>query len=151
MISGKEGEGTIEDLFIQEGVTIPGRELLFQSSLSGGPGGQHVNKTHSRITLRWHVDSSEALSEAQRTYLRQRLANRISKTGYVVVHCGLHRQQHRNKMGAIAQLKALLLRGLHREKKRKATQPTRSSQIKRVQGKKKRGELKDSRRKPKWP
>ena len=66
-----------ESLHIQNGVTIPGHELEFQASLSGGPGGQHVNKTHSRITLRWHLESSEALSDSQRTYLRTRIANRI--------------------------------------------------------------------------
>ena len=105
-----------ESLHIQNGVTIPGHELEFQASLSGGPGGQHVNKTHSRITLRWHLESSEALSDGQRTYLRTRIANRITNAGYVVVHCDKYRQQRRNMQGAREQLKKLIYNGLQRPK-----------------------------------
>ena len=57
-----------ESLHIQNGIIIPGHELEIQASLSGGPGGQHVNKTHSRITLRWYLESSESLSDSQRAY-----------------------------------------------------------------------------------
>ena len=137
-----------ESLHIQNGVTIPGHELEFQASLSGGPGGQHVNKTYSRITLRWHLKSSEALSDPQRTYLRTRIANRITNAGYVVVHCDKHRSQNRNMQGATEQLKELIYNGLQRPKKRRPTKPTRASQRKRVDNKKKRGDLKKNRRKP---
>ena len=137
-----------ESLHIQNGVTIPGHELEFQASLSSGPGGQHVNKTHSRITLRWHLESSEALSDPQRTYLRTRIANRITNAGFVVVHCDKHRQQRRNMQGAREQLKELIYNGLQRPKKRRPTKPTRASQRKRVDNKKKRGDLKKNRRKP---
>jgi ribosome-associated protein len=137
-----------EDLQIQNGVIIPGHELELKASLSGGPGGQHVNKTHSRITLRWHLDSSQALSERQRSYLAMRIANRITNAGFVVVHCGTYRQQRRNIQGARQLLKELIYTGLQRPKKRRPTRPTRSSQRKRVARKKKRGELKQNRRKP---
>ena len=136
-----------EALHIQDGVIIPGHELEFQSSLSGGPGGQHVNKTNSRITLRWHLDSSQALSERQRAYLRTRITNRITKAGFIVVHCDTHRQQRRNIQGARQLLKELIYTGLQRPKKRRPTKPTRSSQRKRVDGKKRRGDLKKNRSK----
>ena len=137
-----------ENLYIQNGVIIPGHELEFQASLSGGPGGQHVNKTHSRITLRWHLESSAALSDGQRTYLRTRISSRITNAGFVVVHCDKHRSQHRNMQGARGQLKELIYNGLQRPKKRRPTKPTRASQRKRVDGKKKRGDVKKNRRKP---
>ena len=137
-----------EELHIQNGVIIPGHELELQASLSGGAGGQHVNKTHSRITLRWHLDSSQALSDSQRAYLRTRIANRITNAGCVVIHCDAHRQQRRNIQGARQILKDLIHNGLQRPKKRKPTRPTKSSQRKRVDGKKKRGALKQNRRKP---
>ena len=137
-----------EALHIQPGVVIPGSELELQASLSSGPGGQHVNKTHSRITLRWHLDSSTALSERQRVYLRSRIANRITNAGYVVVNCDAHRQQRRNIQGARQLLQELIYTGLQRPKKRRPTQPTRASQRRRVDQKKKRGELKQSRRRP---
>lgn len=137
-----------EALQIQNGIIIPGHELELKSSLSGGPGGQHVNKTNSRITLRWHLDSSQALSERQRSYLLTRIANRITNAGFVVVHCDTHRQQRRNIQEARLLLQELIYTGLQRPKKRRPTRPTRSSQRKRVDRKKKRGELKQNRRKP---
>ena len=137
-----------EDLYIQDGITILGHELEVQASLSGGPGGQHVNKTHSRITLRWHLDSSRALTVQQKDYLRTRISNRITNAGFVVVHCEQHRQQRRNVLGARQILKELITEGLQRPKKRRPTQPTRASQRKRVESKKKRGDLKKNRRKP---
>jgi ribosome-associated protein len=137
-----------ESLHIQNGIIIPGHELEIQASLSGGPGGQHVNKTHSRITLRWHLESSESLSDSQRAYLRTRIANRITNAGYVLVHCDKHRQQMRNIQGARQILKELIYNGLQRPKRRKPTRPTRSAQRKRVDTKKKRGDLKKNRRKP---
>ena len=112
-----------EDLHIQNGITIPGHELEFQASLSSGPGGQHVNKTHSRITLRWHLENSEALSEPQRTYLQTRITNRITNAGFVVVHCDKHRSQHRNMQGAREQLKELIHNGLQRPKDDPPNQP----------------------------
>ena len=137
-----------ESLHIQNGVIISRHEFKLQASLSGGPDGQHVNKTHSRITLRWHLDSSQALSERQRNYLRTRIANRITNAGCVVIHCDAHRQQMRNIQGARQILKELIYNGLQRPKRRKPTRPTKSSQRKRVDGKKKRGALKQNRRKP---
>ena len=137
-----------ESLHIQNGIIIPGHELEIQASLSGGPGGQHVNKTHSRITLRWYLESSESLSDSQRTYLRTRIVNRITNAGFLVVHCDKHRQQRRNIKGARQVLQGLIYTGLQRPKKRRPTRPTRSSQRKRVDNKKKRGDLKKNRRKP---
>ncbi len=139
-----------EDLQIQDGLVIPGHELSVQASLSGGSGGQHVNKTCTRITLRWNLDSSQVLSASQRDYLRGRIANRITNAGDVVVHCDTHRQQRRNLEGARQQLQEVIRAGLQRPKKRRPTRPTRASQRKRVDGKKKRGEVKQSRRKPRF-
>jgi len=138
----------IAALYIQAGLVIPGHELTVQVSLSGGPGGQHVNKTSTRITLRWNLESSQVLSASQRDYLQARIANRITNAGDVVVHCDAHRQQRRNLEGARQQLQEVIRAGLQRPKKRRPTRPTRASQRKRVDGKKKRGEVKQARRKP---
>ncbi len=131
----------MEDLEVQPGITIPGSELSESHSRSGGPGGQHVNTTSSRITLRWSIPDS-ALPAALKPRLIQRLGTRLTTRGELIVHADGHRSQLRNREAARERLVCLLRGALVQQRKRRATRPTRGSQRRRVQAKKQRGERK---------
>jgi len=70
----------MDDLRVRRGLVIPAGELHASASRSGGPGGQHVNKSNTRVTLRWNIETSEALSDRQRALLRSRLDHRLPAT-----------------------------------------------------------------------
>lgn len=123
------------------------RELEFRTSRSSGPGGQHVNKTESRVELLWNPRKSVCLSEAQKKMLSVRLKNRISDEGILQLVSEKYRSQHRNRAEVTERFLDLVSASLVSVKKRKPTRPTRSSVEKRIQGKKIRGEIKRSRRK----
>ena len=106
------------DLYIKPGITIPEHELEISASRSGGPGGQHVNKTSSRITVHWHVDSSTALPEYLKERVKMKLENQLSAEGFVVVHNSASRSQQQNKEAALENLAQLLRTALHIPKKR---------------------------------
>ncbi len=75
-----------DDLFVQEGVVIPGHELDITASRAGGPGGQHVNKASTRITLRWNVQDTEALSDAQKPRVLRKLKSEVTIAGDIIIH-----------------------------------------------------------------
>ncbi|MEN8201558.1 MAG: alternative ribosome rescue aminoacyl-tRNA hydrolase ArfB [Bacteroidota bacterium] len=124
------------------------KELNYRTSRSSGPGGQHVNKTESRVELLWHLQKSECLDEAQKNLVYKRLHSRISDEGWLILGCEKHRSQHQNREEVTERFISLLLASLVPLKKRKATTPTRTSIEKRISNKKIRGEVKRSRRKP---
>ena len=140
----------MSDLYISSRLTVPRAELVFSVSLSGGAGGQHVNKTCSRVTLRWNVLQSRALTLEEKNLLEQALRNRLTKSGELVFSSDESRSQHRNWLKVREKMALCLKKALIRPKKRKKTRPTKSSQRKRVEKKKKRGELKASRKKTQW-
>ena len=137
-----------EDLQVTDRVTIPGSELGFTASRSGGPGGQHVNKTSSRVTLLWDVSSTSALDDEQRARVIQKLHGRIGKDGALRVSAEDERSQHRNRQEARTRLASLVEQALHVPRKRISTRPTRSSQRRRVEEKKRRGAVKKLRTGP---
>ena len=124
---------------------IPGNELVEQVSTSGGPGGQHANKTSSRVSLRWNIRDSAMLTEATRTRLLDKLSSRLTKEGELIVHVDSHRSQHMNREAARTRMGELVADALTVPKRRKKTKPTRASQRRRVEGKKRRGEVKRGR------
>ncbi len=129
-------------LVITSSVRIPRHELDVRFSASGGPGGQHANKTATRAELTFDVESSGALSDAQRARVR-------SKLGSVVrVVADDERSQLRNRALAEERLAARLRGALHVERPRRATRPTHGSQQRRVDAKKQRGAVKRTRRRP---
>lgn len=130
------------DLTIHRRLTIPGRELRESVSRSGGPGGQHVNKTSTRVTLRWSVAESRTLSEGQRERLLAGLRTRLTGAGELVVHAGRSRSQARNRELARARLRELVRAGLARPRSRVASRPSRASQERRVESKHKRAATK---------
>lgn len=123
------------------------RELEFRTSRSSGPGGQHVNKTESRVELLWSPQESACLNEAQKMMVLSRLKNRISNEGILHMHSEKYRSQHRNKAELTERFLDLVSASLVPVKKRRATRPTRSSVEKRIQSKKIRGKIKRTRRK----
>ncbi len=137
-----------EELEIKPGVTLPAHELSWAASRSGGPGGQHVNTTSSKVTLRWKVAETQALSEVQRARVMTKLANRITQDGELVLHAESERSQHQNLQQARTQLASLVRQALIVPKKRVATKPSRAAKRKRVDEKKQRGQTKKLRQGP---
>ncbi len=126
--------------------TVPEDELQFRASRAGGPGGQHVNKSSTRIEVRWNVAESPSLSEDQRALIVTRLARRIDNSGLLRVAAGERRSQRANREAAVARLNGLVRAALHRRRPRKATQPPRAVHERRIEGKRRRSALKRERR-----
>ncbi|WP_268124722.1 alternative ribosome rescue aminoacyl-tRNA hydrolase ArfB [Roseivirga pacifica] len=123
-------------------------ELKFETSRSSGPGGQNVNKTESRVTLRFAVTSSEVLCEEERTRLQQKLANKLTSEGELLISSEKHRGQLQNKEETVKLFQQILTKAFTEPKKRKKTKPSKAAVQKRIDGKKKLGEKKANRRKP---
>jgi ribosome-associated protein len=136
------------DVQLRRGVSVPEAELEVRVSRSGGPGGQGVNTTDSKVELRWSVEATEALTDAQRARVRSRLANRITDDGVLILRSSEHRSQHRNREAVVARFRALVGEALEPPKTRKPTRRTRASKERRLRAKKHRGELKQLRKRP---
>lgn len=129
-------------------LAIPMAEITLRASRAGGPGGQHVNTSSSRIEAVWSVRSSRALSEAQRALLLQRLASRLDGKGQLRVVAQEHRSQLRNREAALARLGDVVRRALVVRRPRKATRPTRASEERRLTQKRQRSAVKRDRGRP---
>ena len=137
-----------QDLVIQPNLVIPGRELWATASLSGGKGGQHVNKVSSRITLYWQVVASVAISDFQKDLIQKKLAHRISQDGVLQVSASSHRSQHRNREEARARLATLVQNALKRPVRRIPTKATLASKRRRLDDKKRQSLMKKRRKSP---
>ncbi len=133
---------------ITDQLHIDDAEIEVQTTTSRGPGGQHVNRSETRVVLRFNVVESPSLDEAQRSRILAKLGSRISREGVLQVAAEDHRSQARNRELAMERLAELLADALRREKPRRATRPTRASQKRRVDEKKRRGSVKQNRKKP---
>lgn len=140
----------MDDIRVNENLTIPGYEVWFTTSRSSGAGGQHVNRTESRVTLHWSPGNSSALTPSQKNRVLARLSNRITSDGVLQLDVETHRSQHRNKAEACERLAELLVSALRRRKRRIKTRPTRGSKERRLQAKKQLGEKKRLRKPPKF-
>ena len=131
-----------DDLVVSRGVRIPRSELVVRFSASGGPGGQHANKTATRVELILDVEASEAFLPVQ----KERVIERLGPMVRVVVD--EERSQLRNRAIAEERLVGRLSSALHVERPRRATKPSRGAKERRLQGKKQRSETKANRRPP---
>lgn len=137
-----------DDVRVDSRLTIPGDELVIRASRSGGPGGQHVNTTSSRIELRWDVSASRAPDRTQRERLMERLGPRLTSDGVLVLHASEHRSQHRNRAAALERLRLLIVEALVEPEERRPTRPSRASRTRRLDAKRVRGRTKELRRRP---
>ena len=122
------------------------RELKYRTSKSSGPGGQHVNKTESRVELLWVPDISECLNSTQLSMVCQRLKSRITDEGVLILASEKYRSQYRNREEVTQRFLDLIEAGIVPVKRRRPTKPSRSSVEKRIKNKKLRGEVKRTRR-----
>lgn len=130
---------------VPDGLVVPAGELVERFSRSPGPGGQSVNTSDSRVELEWDVSSSPSLNDGQRRRALRHLSARLVG-GRVVVAASEHRSQHRNRVAARERLAALLREALAPPPPpRRPTRPTRSSQRRRLEAKRQRGQTKSLR------
>jgi ribosome-associated protein len=144
----------VDDLFIRparglpSGLLIPAAELLERFSRSSGPGGQSVNTTDSRVALSWDVANSAALTDAQRQRAVDRLSGRLVD-GVLTIVAAEHRSQRQNRTAARTRLQSLVQDALEPPAPpRRATKPSRAARARRVETKRRHGELKTLRRHP---
>jgi ribosome-associated protein len=135
----------VSSVRINDRVAIPEDELVFTASRSGGPGGQHVNKVSSRVTLRFDLDASPSLTAEQKRRVRRRLATRVSRDGVLRVVCGRHRSQIANRREATERFAELVRQALRRARRRRKTTVPTASKRRRLEAKRRRATLKRSR------
>jgi len=123
-------------------------ELIFKSSRSSGPGGQHVNKTSTKVELRFDVNNSELLTPEEKILIFQKLSNRISQDGILIISSQESRSQLENKAITINKFYLLITEALTPKKMRKVTKPTKASKEKRLGTKRNQSRKKLSRKPP---
>ena len=133
-------------LAVNASLSIPRSELDVRVSRSSGAGGQHVNKTSSRVEIFWNVRESRSISEEQRELILSRLEPRLSGDGSIRVVASDMRSQSRNRELAEERLAELVKRALVVRRKRKPTKPTRAAKEARLESKKRHSRKKDDRR-----
>jgi len=124
-------------------------ELTFKAIRSSGPGGQHVNKTASKVEVSFNLEASQAISETEKERLRTKLSSKISTEGIIMLQCGETRSQHRNKAIGIERLIGLLQKNLKVAKPRKKTKPSKGAIERRLKSKKENAFKKSNRKPPK--
>lgn len=139
------------EIGINRRVSIPETEIELNFARSGGPGGQHVNTSSTKVELRWDLDSSEVLDDEEKQRVRDHLGNRITKDGVLVLHASEHRSQSQNRRAVVGRLRNLLRDALRPAKRRVATRPSRASERRRLEAKRRRSEKKRLRRSPEPP
>ena len=136
-----------DTLQINSELSIPLAELSFRYSRSSGPGGQHAQKSSTRVELLFDVLGSPSLSDAQRTRILERLAGYVDTAGMLHLLSQSERSQLRNKEEVVARFQELMHKALKRRKRRKASRPTAESKERRLKEKKQRGQTKKQRQK----
>jgi ribosome-associated protein len=135
-----------DDIIVSPTLTIPASELMFRATRAGGPGGQHVNTSSTRIELLWDVTHSTVIAEDVRARLLEKLASRLDASGMIRVVASDRRSQSQNRDAAAERLAKLVRQALVVQRKRRATKPTAASREQRLTEKKRRGERKRDRR-----
>jgi ribosome-associated protein len=136
-------------LEISPTLRLPLAELDYRASRSGGPGGQHVNTSSTRIEVWWDIAASPALTEAQRQRLLSRLASRLDGSGRLRLVSSGSRSQLRNREEVTERLREIVAGALVVQKTRKRTRPSRAAKAARLESKRRRSATKRDRRAPK--
>ncbi len=136
-------------LDVNDRISIPLRELEFEFSRSGGPGGQNVNKTNTRASLRWNVTATHSLPHSVKERFRKKYNRRISQKGDFVLHSQRFRDQGKNVADCLSRLREMILAVAVSPKKRVPTRPTRASKERRLGTKRRQAIQKELRRSPK--
>ena len=134
------------DLVVTPRLTIPAGELEIAFARSGGPGGQNVNKVSSKVDLRWNPMTSIALTHDDRARLLEKLKNRLTTEGQLIVTSTLTRDQIKNRADAMSKLALIVKAALDRPKPRKATKVSKGAKRRRVADKRHNSEIKKNRR-----
>lgn len=136
----------MRDIVVTPRLTIPAGELSIAFARSGGPGGQNVNKVSSKVDLRWNPATSAALTADDRALLLEKLSNRLTTEGELIVTSTLTRDQVKNRDDAASKLALIVRAALFRPKARRATKPSKASKRRRVEAKRHRAQIKRNRR-----
>ncbi len=134
------------EALVVDNVTIPAQYLKVDAVRSGGPGGQNVNKLSTKVLLTFELDTCPVLSEQVKVRLRELIGRHTNKEGQPVITCQVTRHQERNLEIARQKLADLIRKALVVPVERKETRPTKGSQEKRLEEKRRRGDRKRFRR-----
>jgi ribosome-associated protein len=132
-------------LQVNEQLSIPLAELTYRATRSGGPGGQHVNTSATRVEVEFDVAGSPSLSDAQRARMMERLATRIDSAGLLRLASSKGRSQHQNREDVTQRLADMLADALKERKPRRRTKVPRAAKEARLKSKKQRSEVKRKR------
>ena len=122
-------------------------EIKFQTTRSGGKGGQNVNKVETAVIASFHIETSLLLSDEQKKIVIEKLSNRINTEGFLQVKSQTHRTQLSNKEDAIKKINQLVFTALQKKKPRIATKASKASKEKRLETKKRKADIKTGRQK----
>ncbi len=134
-------------LRINDELSIPLSELSFRFSRSSGPGGQHVQKTSTRVELLFDLANSPSLSDAQRSQVLRRLASFVDTAGVLHLISQSERSQLRNREEVVSRFQSMMREALKRRKRRRPTRPSAESRERRLRKKKERSQIKKGREK----
>ncbi len=133
-------------IVINPRLSIPLDEVTITASRSSGPGGQHVNKTSTKVTLRFDLEGTRSLTDTQKARIREALGGAVTRSGRIVIHEESHRSQSANRKRAIEKFSSLLARALTLRKKRVPTKASPAQKRKRLEEKRLQSRKKGTRR-----